>query len=91
MKTLPLKLRKSGHDYTQVLRGEKCCIYEQCFQGKKISWEVFKIKITRERELNGTVIEASERFPNNEAFGNWAWAITSWERALEKHHELMNP
>lgn len=90
MKTLPLKLRKSGHDYTQVQRGEKSCIYEQRFCGKLISYEVFIIKITPEKELNGKLIEVREKFPNNEAFGTWAWAITSWDRALKRFNELEN-
>jgi hypothetical protein len=33
-------------------------------------------------------LEACERFPNNEAFGYWAWSIRDWNRALKKYNEL---
>jgi len=88
MKTLPQKLRKSGHDYVQVQRGRKACIYEQRFHGKLISHEVFLIRISPEREIKGTTIEARERFPHDEAFGYWAWSIVQLDRALKKFNEL---
>lgn len=88
MKTLPLKFRKNGQDYYQRLRGRKACIYEQRFQGKLISYEVFRIRIQPERKIGDIDLPKREQYPPNEGFGYWAFSITSWERALKKYHEL---
>jgi len=90
MKTLPLKLRKNGFNYTQVLRGIRSCIYEQRVSEKEVCYEVFIVKIRPERNFNGKVIEAGERFPHDEAFGYWAWSYMTYEDALEKFKELEN-
>ena len=44
MKSQPLKLRKNGFDYTQVLRGEKAYIYKQDDENEFVAYEVLPIK-----------------------------------------------
>lgn len=90
MKTLPHKLRKHGFNYTQVLRGKRSCIYEQEISLKTIFYEVFLIKVMPERRINSKILPAKEAFPHNEAFGRWAWAYNTFDRAKEKFDELEN-
>lgn len=88
MKTLPLKLRKNGYEYTQVLRGERSCIYEQRVSESVQSYEVFLIKIKPEKKIKGKIIPAREWFPHNEAGGEWFWTFRSYDRALWRFNEL---
>ena len=93
MKTLPLKLRKKGFNYTQVLRGHRSCIYAQEVSPNRTCYEVFLIKvrpkkqITFKNEVTRTFPER-EVFPPDEAFGYWAWSYRSYERAFEKFQNL---
>lgn len=88
IKTLPLKLRKNGFDYTQVLRGRRTCIYAQTVSKEITYYEVFHIKISPKKIICGHTIEERERFPHDEAFGYWAWTFSTWERALEKYNQI---
>jgi hypothetical protein len=88
MKTIPLKLRKNGFNYTQVLRGKISCIYEQEVSPKTKRYEVFLIKVKPERKLNNKVLPATEMFPHNEAFGGWAWSCFTYEKAKLKFDDL---
>ena len=90
MKTLPQTKRKNGHDYVQVFRGPKAAIYRQCFRGMLVGYEVILIRVQKGRSYKGNWLETRERFPHDEAFGKWAWAFSSMERALEKYIVLTN-
>ena len=83
MKTLPLKLRKNGFNYSQVLRGKRSCIYEQTVTENIKYYEVILIKIAPEKVIKGKKFESRERFPHNEAFGYWAWTYPTYEMAYE--------
>ncbi len=88
METLPLRLHKNTFDYTQVLRGERSCIYEKRDEGPVVYYEVFLIRIKPKRIIKGKKIEAREWFPNDEAFGVWAWSYRVHDMALNKFREL---
>jgi len=88
MKTLPLTLRKNGFEYTQLLRGQRSCLYEQRVAPELVAYEVFLIKIKPERIIQGKVIEAKETFPHDEGFGRWAWSFGNYEKALWRFLEL---
>ena len=88
MKTLPLKLRKNSFNYTQVLRGQRSCIYAQEVSENTVCFEVFIIKVKPGRMIFGKIIDQTEVYPNNEAFGYWAWTYRTYESALEKYKEL---
>lgn len=94
MKTLPLILRYHGFNYTQVLRGKRSCIYEQEVTPEIKYYEVFKLRERKERIVIFTgvdkKIEAGERWPRNEDFGEWAWSCRTLDRAMERFHELEN-
>lgn len=90
IKNLPVKLCKNGFNYTQVLRGKRSCIYEQMVceeQGIKY-YEVFQIKVRPQRNVYGKEYPAKERFPHNEAFGEWAWTFRNYEDAKWRFDEL---
>ena len=81
---------KNNYTYTQVLKGKRYCLYEQNGIANMRCFELFKIKISREKNINGLIIESKEQFPKNEDFGKTAWTICDWEKALAKFNELEN-
>ena len=90
MKTLPKKLRKNGFDYTLVSRGKRSCIYEQRVSEEIKRYEVFLIKVQREREYQGKLFPEKERFPHDEAFGYWAWTCMTLDAAMKRFNDLEN-
>lgn len=85
---LPQKTRKNGHDYVQVCRGEKGCIYWVWYKDLPVGYEVMNIRVRPRRQVKGIWLEAKEKFPSNEDFGYYAWAYRSRERAEEKFNVL---
>ena len=88
MKTLPINLRKNGFDYTQVLRNDKYAVYRQYVTPEIEYFEVFIIKTHPERFFKGRIIQASESFPGNEAFGKTAWTFQNLAKAMSKYNSL---
>jgi hypothetical protein len=92
MKTLPLKKRYNGFDYTLVHRGKRTCIYKQIVTNEIRYYEVFIIKVREERTIKfkdgERKIKAHEMWPGNEAFGKWAWTFRTLERAMFRFNEL---
>jgi len=88
MKTLPLKLRKNGLDYTQVLRGERSCIYEVHVSPTLSRYEVFLIKVKPSKMIFGKEVPAHERFPGSEDFSKWAWCCWDYNSAKHRFDEL---
>lgn len=88
MKILPLKIRKNGFEYTQVLRRTRSCVYRQEVSPDLNYYEVFLLRIKPERIFQGKKIEAREWFPHNESFGEWAWTFRIFEEALWRFKEL---
>ena len=79
---------KNNYTYTQVLKGKRYCLYEQNGIANMRCFELFKIKISREKNINGLIIESKEQFPKDIDFGKTAWTICDWEKALAKFNEL---
>ncbi len=88
IKTLPVEQRKNGFDYTLVLRGERSCIFEQTVSDSVKYYEVFLIRVKPESNINGKVIPAHEWFPNDEAFGRWAWSFRTLQKAKKRFYDL---
>ena len=88
MKILPLKLRKNGFDYSQVLRGRRSCIYRQAVTPEINYFEVFIIISKPKRDIFGKTIPAKEVFPCNENFGDTAWSCRTYNRAKQRFDEL---
>jgi len=53
-------------------------------------FELFKIKVSREKKINGTIIEKKELFPRDKDFGYTAWTICDYDEAIAKFNELEN-
>jgi hypothetical protein len=85
---LPMNISKNGFEYVLISRGGKSLIYEQTYDQKIISYEVFSIKIAKAGEVFGKFYPDREVFPGNEDFGYWAWAYISLDKALDKFNEL---
>ena len=82
--------KKHGYTYHLVERGKKTMIYEIRTGKTVVGYEVFKIKISRPKNIKGKLIPAHERFPREEDFGSGgiAWDITWYDKAFEKFKEL---
>jgi len=74
--------------YYQVKKGKQALIYSQYNNGMLYGFEVFKLKTKPDRFLKGKYLPANERFPDDKAFGYWAWSPWTYERALVKFKEL---
>ena len=83
-------IRKNGFTYHLIDRSDRFAIYEQSDKGKVFGYEVFKIKIQRERVFDGRFFPRKEKFPANEDFGKTAWSISDIERAFSKYHQLIS-
>jgi len=96
---LPLKLRKNGFSYTQIL----CCgnyyIYEQDYNSgiehnepgitSVIKYyEVFRVKICPAKIINGKPYPEREVFPKNEDFGKTAFSFRDMGKAIDKLIEM---
>lgn len=88
MKILDNRVRKNGFDYYLVQRNTKSAVYEQKIYNKTIAYEVFKIKIRKEENVFGRIIEKREKFPSNEDFGKNAWTFKSLDKAKEIYNKL---
>ena len=88
LKRLPLRLRKNDHDYKQVRRGMRSCVYEQKYEGRLIGWEVFLIKVAPKEEIHGYHYPDREVYPCDEDFGYKAWTFRDYDRAIERFDYL---
>jgi hypothetical protein len=87
-KPLPLKLRKNGFDYTQVLRSGKVYIYEQRVTENTLYYEVFLHRISLEKLIKGKKLPSKIKYPHDEAFGTWAWTYKDLDKAMRKFLEF---
>lgn len=101
---LPVTKKKNGYLYKQVTRSEKAAIYEQIVEkdingipGTTVGFEVFEIRqgkpyslIQKHGTKKGQIYNypATEKFPGNENFGDWAWSYQTKENAMNKFNEL---
>lgn len=55
------------------------------------SWfEVFERRINAAREIDGARIGPSEAFPNDEAFGKWAFICETTRQVAEKAGQILD-
>ena len=62
---LAREINYKRYTYTQVLKGKRYCLYEQNGIANMRCFELFKIKVSREKKINGTIIEKKELFPSD--------------------------
>ena len=87
---IPETIFRRGARYNLLKRGVKTLMYERVSNGITISIEVFQIKIRKSVEVKGQYIQASERFPHDEAFGNWAKCLKTLKMANKRFDEYEN-
>jgi len=84
LRRLSKKLRRNGFEYSCILRNGRSCIYSQRVTKSQYVFEVFKIRYSKTRKINGKILSAGERFPTDEDFGKSAWVYFSIEDAINK-------
>lgn len=87
IRRLPLELEKNGFTYHQRARGERAAIYRQTQGGKKVGFEVFRLKVVNAHPKDADQTQ-KEPFPGNEDFGRWAWAYNREQDAFFKYIAL---
>ncbi|HCY76500.1 MAG TPA: hypothetical protein DHV28_11315 [Ignavibacteriales bacterium] len=89
VKRLPIEFigkgEVKGFHFTQLIKGEKACIYEVLDETNKY-YEVFRIRVFL---MPGTK-EKYESYPKANSFGLWAWTFRSKERAMLRFNEIEN-
>jgi hypothetical protein len=94
MKKLPAVVKKYGLTHTQVKESEEGYIYEVFSQGAPSGFDVFRKKTTKDREatIKGRKIQfrAGEKYPNDNAFGEWAWHCRTLEKAVARLEGFAN-
>lgn len=90
MQLLEPNIRKNGFDYRLIKKGDKAYIYEQWDDEFEfvVAYEVFKIKIEKEKLVFGDLMPEREVFPGNEDFGKWAWTYGTLEKAEERYEHI---
>ena len=100
MKKLQKHQRKNGYDYELFKRCDNVAIYKQMenYQQENefiVAYEVFQVKIRKDKTIKGSFIEGGEVFPSNEDFGKHAWCYSTFnstnnEKALENANNKYN-
>ncbi len=88
MKTLPAKRNFHGYSLNRVYASQWAYIYCKSFEGATVSFETFERRtVIPNASKPGALVqvtEAYERFPPDEAFGQWAWDCKTLEQAMSR-------
>jgi hypothetical protein len=88
---LPPTLSRCGYLLQQVHRSQYAAVYSVTDEktGDAHGFEVFEIREQQPRTMpNGVSFAHREIYPSNEAFGKWAFAPRTRERAFEIFGEM---
>jgi hypothetical protein len=92
MKKLNAVVKKYGLTHTQHSESDHGYIYSVDLKGSPSGFDVFRKKVSKDREatINGVKIHfrAAERYPSDNAFGEWAWHCMTEEKAIAKLKSL---
>jgi len=92
MQKLNAVVKKYGLTHTQTMETEHGYIYLVQSKGVKSGFDVFMKKVSKDREatIGGVKIHfrSAERYPNDNAFGVWAWHYMTFDQALAKLESL---
>jgi hypothetical protein len=88
VRPVPVEFTKQGFRYKQIRRVGNLAIYEQrLIKSKAVYYEVWVIRIRKERTIKDTVLPKSEKMPSPEDWGRYAWTFytrTSAESRLDQ-------
>lgn len=73
-----------GLTATLVERTDKKAMYKRWDN----VWEVFRIKVQKEKEIFGKAYPAHEIYPGNEDFGSIAWCYSDEKLAKQRYEVL---
>ena len=98
MKKIPETFGVNGFQHRLVKRSKNAAIYEQILGEDVIAWEVYKIRIKKKPQkakfkkpdgtFNKVTYQAGEYLAGNNDWGLFGFTYTSYEKALEKFHQL---
>lgn len=81
---LPLKIKKNGFLFFQLIRTGNFAVYRQIKNNRIIGYEVFKIRKIKESSFFGKHYPAQEMMPGIECFGLDSWSLgTDMLKALD--------
>jgi hypothetical protein len=90
-KPLPIRFRKDGFNYRQVMRDGNAAIYEQTWNGclePSISYELIRIRRREGFQINGRFVEPGEVYPNSKVRGVDGFTLTDKDAAFAKFRKL---
>ena len=75
---LPEELIKHGYRYKLIRRNSYMALYQQAYRNSDtvVAHELFHIKHKTRIEPDSDKRILNEAFPNDEAFGTWAWSVS---------------
>lgn len=81
---LPEQFKRKGMMYDLEVRNEFVALYRvtSIDTNRVVGYEVWKVRVAKEREMFGRVIEEHEIKPTDEDFGTYAWSFDSWVELL---------
>jgi len=88
---LQAQFHHDGFNYRQIAREGAAAIYEQTWAGcpnPNVRYEVIRIRRREGFQIHGRFVEASEIYPNSEAWGVDGFTLTDKNLAFAKLREL---
>lgn len=93
MQKLNAVVKKYGLTHTQIAENNAGYLYAVFTDSGASGFDVFEKKTSKDREatIKGVKIRfrASERYPNDNAFGTWAWHYMTLIKAVKKFDSLV--
>lgn len=91
--SLPEELMKNNFCYKLIKRTSHKSLYQQAFKsGRVIAHELFQIRHKTKQDPETGERFLYEVFPNDEAFGDWAYSLPAdQEKALKRFNSLGKP
>jgi hypothetical protein len=92
MKKLDKTIKKYGLIHVQAKESPAGYIYEVFSDGAHSGYDVFqkKVRVGADTEIKGRKFKTAtgERYPNDKAFGAWAWHTRTLEKAEARLSEF---
>jgi hypothetical protein len=90
-KPLPIRFRRDGFDYRQIVREGNAAIYEQTWGGfsdPSVCYEIVRIRRRDGFQIGGRFVEPAEIYPKAEAWGVDGFTLTDKDAAFAKLREV---
>jgi hypothetical protein len=92
-KPLPIRFRKEGFNYRQIIRDGNAAIYEQTWNGwcnPSIAYEAIRVRHREGFQINGRFVEPAEVYPKSEAWGVDGRTVLEQRRGVRKRPDPYN-